>query len=268
MHHNYNITSGSSAIHAQEVKFNNLVHLLHREMEKDLSLRFKYPGTAGQVHLFVDMSNIYIGFSNTMKDLRGFSKHDRSYKAALCFRTLSHILERGRKVGVRELVGSAADPEDIFSLPQYFHHAQELGYQTSVLRRVLKPARVNRKGSPRESSSSSSEYYGVSTRNMAYREQGVDEILQLKMANAAMALVGYPGVMVLATGDAEKAEYSDGFQATAERILNMGWMVELVSWKKSLSSAWKAPDWTQRWGDRFRIIELDAYVEEVEAMSS
>jgi hypothetical protein len=268
MCYSYNITSGSAILRAEEVKFNNLVHLLHKEMERDLSMQFKYSGTAGQIHVFVDMSNIYIGFSNTLKGLRGFSKHDRSYKAALCFRALSHILERGRKMGVRELVGSAADPEDIFNLPQYFHDAQELGYETSILRRVLKPARVNRKGSPRESSSSSSEYCGVSTRSMAYREQGVDEILQLKMANAAMALVGYPGVMVLATGDAEKAEYSDGFQATVERILTMGWMVELVSWKKSLSSAWKAPEWTKRWGDRFRIIELDAYVEEVEAISS
>lgn len=98
---------------------------------------------------------------------------------------------------------------------------------------------------------------------MSYREQGVDEILQLKMGNTAMAYLGNPGIMVLATGDAEKAEYSDGFQKQVERILKMGWVVEVVSWKRGLSHAWKRSKWTQKWGDQFRTILLDPFVDEL-----
>ncbi|SPO05093.1 uncharacterized protein DNG_07778 [Cephalotrichum gorgonifer] len=247
-----------------------LMGKLRLEMILDLSVQTKDLNRNPIAHVFIDMSNIYIGFNDAVKAAMGVPSHARTRRAPLDFRSLSKVLERRRTIGAREVVGSAADPESVSDLPQHFHDAKNLGYETSILRRVLKPAKSNpdtssplSTSSAGMSSSESGEYYGVSHREMSYREQGVDEILQLKMGNTAMAYLGEPGIMVLATGDAERAEYSDGFQKQVERILKMGWVVEVVSWKRCLSSAWKTSKWTQEWGARFRIILLDPYVDEL-----
>ena len=71
------------------------------------------------------------------------------------------------------------------------------------------------------------------------------------------------GTLVLATGDAQPAKYSDGFFAYAERALKMGWHVEVASWKNSLSSHWRDSEWTAKWADRFSIIELDSFMDEL-----
>lgn len=246
----------------ESAKSRRLTAKLRLEMSFDLKLGVKKPQPV--THIFIDMSNIYIGFNDAVKAARGIPDHVRAPRAPLDFEALSRILERGRTIGAREVVGSAADPENVSDLPQYFHDAKSLAYETSVLRRVLKPSRVSQgASSPSSTSSESGDYCGVSHRDMSYREQGVDEILQLKMGNTAMAYLGNPGIMVLATGDAEKAEYSDGFQKQVERILKMGWVVEVVSWKRGLSHAWKRSKWTQKWGDQFRTILLDPFVDEL-----
>ena len=93
-------------------------------------------------------------------------------------------------------------------------------------------------------------------------EQGVDEILHLKMLES---VVDYdePSTMVLATGDAASAEYSPGFMAMVERALKKNWTVELVSWSKNINGLYKKPEWLNHWGDRFKIIYLDDYAEEL-----
>lgn len=240
------------------------------EMDIDENAQKKVFNEKRLTHIFIDMSNIDIGFNNCYKAARRIPEYARTPRAPLDFWVLAQILQRGRAVGAREVVGSAADPENASDLPQYFHDAKSLSYETSILRRVLKPTKAGQgSSSPSNSpdglssSSESGEYCGISHREMAYREQGVDEILQLKMGNTAMAYLGRPGVIVLATGDAEKAEYSDGFQKQVERILKMGWIVEVVSWKRGLSYAWRRSKWAQKWGDQFRIILLDPFVEDL-----
>ena len=246
---------------------------LRSELDVDSKIQAKYFDERPTTHIFIDMSNIYIGFNDSFKAVRGIPQHTRTPRAPLDFKQLSKVLERGRTIGAREVVGSAANPENISDLPQHFHDANCLSYETSILRRVLKPIKASR-GAPSpssadsgglSSSSESGEYYGLSRSEMSYREQGVDEILQLKMGNTAMAHLKKPGIMVLATGDAETAEYSDGFQKQVERILKMGWVVEVVSWKRGLSHAWRRSRWAQKWGDQFRIILLDPYVEDLKA---
>ena len=69
-----------------------------------------------------------------------------------------------------------------------------------------------------------------------------------------------PGTLVLATGDAAEAEYSDGFLKNVERALSAGWIVELVAWSKGISSAWRSAHFHEKWGDRFRIIERDGRI--------
>jgi hypothetical protein len=97
-------------------------------------------------------------------------------------------------------------------------------------------------------------------------EQGVDELLHLKIMQSIVDHQKQPGTIVLATGDAAEAEFSDGFKKNAERALENGWNVELVAWKKGISSSWRDPQFTHKWGERFRIIELDVYSEELLAI--
>jgi hypothetical protein len=91
----------------------------------------------------------------------------------------------------------------------------------------------------------------------------VDETLQIRIGESVMQYFEMPGTLVIATGDARPAKYSDGFLAYAQRALKMGWSVEVVSWKASLSSAWSTLLKDNTIGSRFRIIELDQFVDEL-----
>ena len=90
-------------------------------------------------------------------------------------------------------------------------------------------------------------------------EQGVDESLHLKMCQSIIDCE-MPSTMVLATGDGAGAEYSDGFLAHVERALKKGWCVELVSWRQQTSSGYKNKKFRTKWGERFKIIELDDFL--------
>ena len=96
-------------------------------------------------------------------------------------------------------------------------------------------------------------------------EQGVDEILHMKMLESLVDTVG-PGIIVLASGDAAEAEYSGGFFKNVERALKRGWKVELVSWSAGLSREYQAPAFLKKWHDKFTIIELDDFSEELLAL--
>jgi len=72
-----------------------------------------------------------------------------------------------------------------------------------------------------------------------------------------------PATIVLATGDAAVAEFSGGFMKMVERALQRGWIVELVSFAQGTSYAYRKKEFRAQWGDRFRLVELDPYVEEL-----
>lgn len=76
-----------------------------------------------------------------------------------------------------------------------------------------------------------------------------------------------PGTMVLATGDAAQARFSDGFKQHATRALRAGWKVEVISWSRNMSSAWYDPGFLTEYADQIRIIELDEFIEELHASS-
>lgn len=101
---------------------------------------------------------------------------------------------------------------------------------------------------------------GVQMSPQKWVEQGVDEILHLKMLESIVD-TEEPSTMIVATGDAAKAEYSEGFMKMILRALKKGWKVELVAWGKSISMDYRRADFTNMWAGRFRIIELDQYAE-------
>lgn len=112
-------------------------------------------------------------------------------------------------------------------------------------------------------SSSADETPAAATDTVRYVEDFVDETLQMRIAESVMEYFERQGTLVLATGDAQSAQHSDGFLAYAQRALKMGWNVEVVSWKSSLSSCWTSSAWMARWADRFRVIELDDFVDDL-----
>ncbi|KAK7712917.1 hypothetical protein SLS57_007661 [Botryosphaeria dothidea] len=227
------------------------------------------------VHVFIDFSNIHIGFQNCVKTMRGLPVQARIRREDIDFEALVLLMERRRPVAKRILVGSLP------AIPA-FERAKALGYETNILDKVFKAreltdrqkyfrereARANGTYRPSssggEGSGSGSETNAAAPQKAkeAWVEQGVDEILHLKMLESVVD-VDEPSTIVLATGDAAAAEYSQGFMRMVERALKKGWRVELVSWQAGISSAYKKREFRQKWGDAFRIISLDDYVEDL-----
>ena len=100
---------------------------------------------------------------------------------------------------------------------------------------------------------------GSSATRVRYREQGVDELLQLKLHQAIVDVDVVPpgGTIVLATGDGNVGQFNeDGFLGCVRTALKKGWRVELYAWEGGLSRAWG-----REFGEneRFKVYMLDAY---------
>lgn len=206
------------------------------------------------VHVFVDISNITIGFHDCLKLARGMSRETRLKRVPFSFHNFSLVLERGRPAAKRVLGGSDTYPT--------VTQAKSLGYETNILKRVTKAKELT----PRQKKyRSGGETSGSETNNPVFApekwvEQGVDEILHLKMLESIID-AEKPSTIVLATGDAAEAEYSGGFLRMVERALERGWLVELVSFKQNTSSLYKRKEFRCKWGPMFKLVELDPFVE-------
>ncbi|PYH84173.1 hypothetical protein BO82DRAFT_390280 [Aspergillus uvarum CBS 121591] len=212
------------------------------------------------IHVFVDMSNIMVGYHDTMKLSRHIPVKTRIRRLPLSFQNFSLILERGRPTAKRVLVGS-----DRFAA---IREGEQLGYETNILDRVHKVKhmtarqlkfRKNLRTGSHDPGSGSETNEGPEER---WVEQGVDEILHLKILESLLD-TDEPATIVLATGDAAEAEFSGGFMKMVERALRRGWTVELVSFTPVTSYAYRRKDFRAKWGNQFRIIALDDYLEEL-----
>ncbi|RYP33890.1 hypothetical protein DL767_004517 [Monosporascus sp. MG133] len=231
------------------------------------------------VHIFVDMSNIWVGFINTVKTALGVPLN-QYLRTPMSFEHLARILERGRNIQKRVLAGSLAFPASRReNWPPHLREAESMGYEMNIFDRVMvekispRFKRQSRTSSCRTTlynandvaSADESTEDGVAAKFTRKKgEQGVDENLHLNMMNSIMDNTS-PGTMVLATGDAAQAQFSGGFKYYATRALERGWMLEVVSWNRTMSSAWYDHDFIAKYGDRMRIIELDEFIEELHA---
>ena len=216
------------------------------------------------IHVFIDFSNISIGFHDCLKVARGIPIANRVRRIPLSFHNLSLVLERGRPAAKRVLCGS----ERTSTVDQ----AEACGYETNVLDRVhkIKTPTPKKKHYPGTSGGGYNSASGIShgetsgseTAIATYKwsEQAVDEILHLKMSHSILD-AEKPSTIVLATGDAAEAEYSDGFLRMVERALRVGWSVELVSFRLNTSNLYKRREFRQKWGPMFKWIQLDDFVE-------
>ena len=213
------------------------------------------------IHIFVDASNIMIGFHDALKLSRSVALTTRMRRQPISFHSLSLILSRGRPTAKRIVVGSDNFPE--------MAEAKLIGYETNILDRVHKAKELtprqkkysNGSGNGTQSAGSGSETTtAVQYAPEKWVEQAVDEILHLKMMESVVD-AAEPSTMVLATGDAAEAEYSGGFLKMVERALQKGWSVELASFRHNTSGAYRKREFRQKWGQRFKIVELDEFVE-------
>lgn len=214
------------------------------------------------IHVFIDASNINIGFMDALKEASGINIHTKcNANGALCFEPLAFILERGRKVAQKELVGSVRENEE---MAPYMVEAAECGYDVSAPQIVRKLKTVKVQGMNKEGDAdwTGKPVWGNrQVKKMAYTEQLVDELIHLKMATAILDYK--PSTMVLATGDANVAEYSGGFAKYVNHALDKGWKVEVIAWKHGISSVYKKMKKANDWGESFKIIELDDYRHEL-----
>ncbi|KAE8448293.1 hypothetical protein EG329_009724 [Mollisiaceae sp. DMI_Dod_QoI] len=229
------------------------------------------------IHVFVDLSNIVIGFCERIKVNRikaGKLRLGAHVKQPpFSFHSLALILERGRAVGRRVMAGSTNnmlyDPYG-HKLPNHVLEGEKLGYESNILERVAKPHRVTPQkkrggtGSGYATSGYSSASETQTSGRLKMQEQAVDELLQMKMLESIVD--SQPSTIVLASGDAAEAEYSGGFLKTVERALEKGWKVEIVAWSQSLSYEYRSKELLTKWANRLSIIELDDFCEEMLAI--
>ncbi|KAI0879841.1 uncharacterized protein GGS22DRAFT_176668 [Annulohypoxylon maeteangense] len=256
-------------------------HRFHWKVTKHVDIdRLVDPSNESKLHLFVDISNIFIGFCDAIKASRRVPQSHRMPAPVFSFKTFAVLMERGRAVHKRILAGStpgysADDPRKYW--PPYFSEAEELQYGMNIFCRVQtrKPSQLKRRGrkSPKATSHdvhdlSTGESTGddalATTYEVRNGEQGVDENLHLNMMNSMWDHISRPGTMVLATGDAAEAEFSNGFLHYATQALENGWRLELVTWKHSISSAWTNAEFSGKYSGQFRIIYLDEFLEELQ----
>ncbi|KAK6528569.1 hypothetical protein TWF281_009809 [Arthrobotrys megalospora] len=210
-----------------------------KELDKGLKLP---PNPA--VHVFVDYSNISIGFYDSVKKLLDSKKPHRPSNGHthLSFKTLALILERGRPAAKKVLVGSTRN-NDLKS------EAQDLNYEVSILQRVPKEKQDSNNKSTSRGYASEPEQSRKRT-----GEQAVDEVLIMKILESLLDCTT-PATIVLATGDGNITQFSEGFFKSVERALEKGWNVELIAFKRTLSKSWKKLICPQ-----FRVILLDGFL--------
>ncbi|ROW07431.1 hypothetical protein VMCG_03731 [Cytospora schulzeri] len=219
------------------------------------------------IHVFVDLSNIVIGFYNCLKKKRGVSPTERVQAPPFFYEAFATVIERSRPCAKRIVVGSKR-PRSAYE--DYMLEAEQCGYEMNILQRVagrkVTAAERARATNLFDAFAEDTDDYGPWCPPLRHREQGVDEILQMKMLQSIVD-APRPGTMVLATGDAAEAEFSDGFLRNVERALKQGWNVELLGWRNNISSAWRNRAFEDKWETgQFRVIELDGIAEELLGM--
>lgn len=205
---------------------------------------------------------------------------------AFFFEGFARCLERFRPCAKRVLATSLRAGA---TTPAYLLQAERVGYETNILQRVRGSKKTLQRYSSYQSqqqpyqnqqgggvaaaaaataaanilymSDQGGEFWAAGA---GFREQGVDELLHLKMMQSLLDTAA-PATMVLATGDAAEAEFSDGFHRNVVRALERGWHVEVIGWRDNMSSAWFGAGFVRRWARQFRVCCLDALVEELVA---
>lgn len=247
----------------RDMQHENLLKKLVGQKAIDHATRIQHPTTAENgIYIFLDTSNIEISFRNAVKDRMGVDRDTLiTPLPGLDIEFLTKILVRDRPIKAMR-AGCSYRPGR--AMPRILEELGKFEYDVDLRERKLLqdgPASSERKAGRSGRGNTSDDA-------VHYVEDLVDETLQTRIGESVMQNFKKPGTIVLATGDGKAAKFSDGFFAYADRALEMGWNVEVISWGLSLSSVWTDPEWTKRWGSRFRVIYLDLFMDELYPSSS
>lgn len=228
------------------------------------------------LHVFVDASNIMIGFKDMLRNY-GI----QPYEYDMSFDSLALLMERRRPVAKRVFAGSQREANPLPQVTKLVETSKAVGYDSVMQEQVLivredsekkkffndvKKHGWHKATQIRSGSGSDSETGPPAPPKTPsapkWVEQGVDEILHLKMCQSIID-TEVPSTMVLATGDGAEAEMSDGFLAHVERALKKGWKVELISWRQQTNGGYKNRKFRAKWAEQFQIIELDDFLEDL-----
>jgi len=177
-------------------------------------------------HIFIDNSNMLGGATR----FAATAEPQVPWQAIrLYFRNFAQLIEAGHTVHTRVLGGSLPPGNDAL-----WDHARNQGYDTSLLQKI-------------------------ETNDGRLIEQGVDEILHLKIANLLLDL-NAPQTLILGTGDGNLSDFQTSFEQQVRRALKRGWEVEIWSWSEQLSGKFSAINVNGRWP---RINTLDEFYESI-----
>ena len=228
----------------------------------DAQVATAYPGTvANGIHIFLDYSNINIAFQHFLKSHYSLPESARlSPTPNINLEFLHELLIRGR-VSQTLFAGGSVGHRDHHE-PSFAQELRKLRY-TVDLRERVRVEEPSVRGLYRSSGKSSSDEtfpkFNGSQKSARFKEEFVDESLQSRIAAITLDFLDTPGTLIFVTGDGRPAPYADGFVKYAERALRRGFNIEVVSWSRSLSSAWDELRTKQEWENRFRVISLDPF---------
>lgn len=157
-------------------------------------------------HIFVDNSNIFGGAQRAAATIEPSAVF---MAVRLHYRSFFQLIEHGFDVKTRVLAGSVPPGND-----DLWKWANQAGYNTDLLHKIERD-------------------------DGRLAEQGVDELLHLKIANALLDFTP-PQVLVLATGDGKDGQFQTSFTQQINRALKHGWDVIVWSWKEQLSGKFQA----------------------------
>jgi hypothetical protein len=152
-------------------------------------------------HIFIDNSNIFGGAQ------RAAETHEPEavwMAVRVYYENFFELIEHGHQPETKVLAGSVPPGNEAL-----WDYAREGGYDTDLLQKIEKD-----------------------DGNLV--EQGVDEMLHLKIANAILDH-DPPQTLVLATGDGNISDFGTSFVDQARRALDQGWEVKVWSWDEQLS---------------------------------
>lgn len=153
-------------------------------------------------HFFVDNSNVFGGAQLASEKFEpgAVRKSVRIY-----YKNLFKLIENGFNPITRVLAGSLPPGNE-----SLWEHARGYHYDPDLLKRVASD-------------------------NGRLVEQGVDELVHLKIANV---LLDYdaPQALVLVTGDGNEADFGTSFLQQVKRALRHGWHVYVWSWEDQQSN--------------------------------
>lgn len=190
-----------------------------------------------ETYIFIDISNIYVGFYNYIM------YNCKKYKICnpnIDYNTLFTIIEKERNIKKKIIIGSKnkENTKKVKKSEKEKKIFTKSGYEVFLLERINN------------------------------KEKGVDELLHNKIMETLLFEI--PGTIIIASGDGKPSDYSDNsFYKICLEALKRGWNVTIISWKKQLSKNYiigtelckMLKD--QNIKNKFNILYLDNHIDEL-----